>query len=285
MSFKGIKTHQLQHQTVELNQTSLLANFDLTHIWPGFVKIRYNSGFVKKLSHPTSLKQAIYTPNILTHVYIVYVNYIPNYLKAKRRNCRSIDAGANLMAFIWSELQSHMWAGEEEEVENRIVDFFHANLEPGSDTRILSEFTKPDGNLRCLVSTIAFGMGIGVNDITNVVHWGPAPDVLSYWQEVGRCARDGREGRALLYTPPYSVHKDRIDQATRSLLDSKQCLRYQVLSYLRVGSISDSDVEGCCHGPRCCSFCDNLVTNKSPAEQVEDQSHTIETEDDDQGDI
>ena len=34
---------------------------------------------------------------------------------------------------------------------------------------------------------------------SEILHWGPPPDLLSYWQEIGRCARDGGEGKAVSY--------------------------------------------------------------------------------------
>jgi len=47
---------------------------------------------------------------------------------------------------------------------------------------------------RCLISTVAFGMGVQIGNVEEVIHWGVAKDLLSYWQEAGRCARDGRPG-------------------------------------------------------------------------------------------
>jgi superfamily II DNA helicase RecQ len=67
------------------------------------------------------------------------------------------------------------------------------------ETRILEEFTKADSNIKVLISTVAFGMGVNITDIDIVVHWGLPTSPLSYWQEVGRCSRDGRNGYAVCY--------------------------------------------------------------------------------------
>lgn len=52
-------------------------------------------------------------------------------------------------------------------------------------TRIIESFTKPDGAVRIVISTVAFSMGMDVPDIHTVVHWGPPNDIESYVQETG----------------------------------------------------------------------------------------------------
>ena len=47
---------------------------------------------------------------------------------------------------------------------------------------------------------LAFAMGIDIDDIANVIHWGPTDDILDYWQDVNRCGRDGRQGYACMYS-------------------------------------------------------------------------------------
>ena len=52
---------------------------------------------------------------------------------------------------------------------------------------------------RIMVATKSFGMGIDKADIRLVLHHSPPGDLLSYAQEVGRAARDGNQGRVILY--------------------------------------------------------------------------------------
>jgi superfamily II DNA helicase RecQ len=71
------------------------------------------------------------------------------------------------------------------------IEMFHANTDT-KQKRILEEFTKADSNIKVLISTVAFGMGVNITDID--VYWGLPTSPLSYWQEVGRCSRGGRNG-------------------------------------------------------------------------------------------
>ena len=62
---------------------------------------------------------------------------------------------------------------------------------------IIKLFTK-NSQLRIVVATIAFGMGIDCAGVREVVHVGAPDDVESYIQETGRAGRDGQAALAML---------------------------------------------------------------------------------------
>jgi Werner syndrome ATP-dependent helicase len=54
------------------------------------------------------------------------------------------------------------------------------------------------GEIKCIVATTSFGMGIDAN-INLVLHYGLPPDMESYWQEVGRAGRDQSDAKCVLF--------------------------------------------------------------------------------------
>ena len=61
---------------------------------------------------------------------------------------------------------------------------------------ILQSFCCTNGNLRVVVATVAFGMGLDCPKVRQVIHWGPSSQ---YIQETGRARRDGLPAQAILY--------------------------------------------------------------------------------------
>jgi superfamily II DNA helicase RecQ len=168
-----------------------------------------------------------------------------------------------LYAFFYEALGQTLRVTTSDKEDRRLIDMFHSHVEPESIMRIPKVFAKSDSNLRILISSIAFGMGIQIPNVEYIIHWGPSQDVLLYWQEVGRCARDGRQGKALLYTPPYSVS---VKTSTKEMIEytrsgSQVCLRKFILRHIYLKEMSVEKLEQMCGGANCCSHCDLVHAN------------------------
>ena len=83
------------------------------------------------------------------------------------------------------------------------ASYYHGGMAARVRTTRHNEFLA--GNIRVMVATSAFGMGIDKPDIRWVVHMALPDSPDSYLQEIGRAGRDGQPARAVLLFRPEDV--------------------------------------------------------------------------------
>ena len=114
--------------------------------------------------------------------------------------------------------------------------------------------------IRCLISTVAFGMRIDIPDIRIACHWGESECVAQFWQEVGRTGRDGEPADAHLYHRQQKLSLCKQDM--RDLIvavKNDSCIRETILATLHIegmtifqqGSQNDK-CKCCCNCSRTC---------------------------------
>lgn len=155
---------------------------------------------------------------------------------------------------------------------------YHAGMDVKSRNGNQEAFIRDD--VRIIVATIAFGMGINKPDVRFVVHYDLPKNIESYYQQIGRAGRDGLFAHCLLllgygdiskirYFISQKENKKEIRIANNQLsvmlayAEATCCRRVPMLRYFGEEYLKES-----------CGACDNCVTGT----RVETRDLTLEAQ-------
>ena len=89
--------------------------------------------------------------------------------------------------------------------KNRMFTQFHAQYPDHEWEGVVLKLVEGKSKLRLMFVSVALGFGMDVRHIRCIVHIGVPYTLEEYFQEAGRCGRDGLSGNATIYFNSFDI--------------------------------------------------------------------------------
>jgi ATP-dependent DNA helicase RecQ len=156
-------------------------------------------------------------------------NFLPEFLRKQEQNsgiiyCLSRKSTEKMAAYISSL--------------GYLAAYYHAGMDADLRNHVQTEFSKD--NIKIVVATIAFGMGIDKSNVRYVIHIDLPKNIEGYYQETGRAGRDGAKAEAYLFFSKGDVMK------WRMMIDSGEDLEVNAILHRKLSKMATfAEISSC----------------------------------------
>ena len=146
----------------------------------------------------------------------------------------------------------------------RLVEMYTRCTQQYVKDTIIEKFTT-SSQLRIVIGTIAFGMGIDSPDVRQVIHWGISSDCEMYVQESGRAGRDGLQSRAITYYGKGDINRKFVSsQMIKYCINKERVCRRNIL-FEDFNDCQSIVLESLC---LCCDICQEKCSCDKCSDQI-----------------
>lgn len=169
--------------------------------------------------------------------------WVANGLKHKGTNaervliyCQTIKQCSIVYATIRGIIGDSMYLDPKSRNPRHVVLEMLHSCTPKNKENILKSFQDPQGCIRVLITTIAFGMGIHCKGVHHTIHFGPPKNPEAYVQESGRAGRDGKPSIShIIYQGLLLTH---VEREMKTYVKTSSCRREILMRHF--GIVLDS---------------------------------------------
>ena len=149
--------------------------------------------------------------------------------------------------------------------DGRVSEAYHAGMSKVLREKVQTKFST--GDIRIIVSTIAFGMGVDLI-VRCVIIIGSSSSIEEYWQQIGRAGRDNLEAETIIFFQykSFAISKAMLEKECKNILirKNKEKNLYTMKNYLYLETCRRKFVLNYFDQPPKffnCNKCDNCCRN------------------------
>lgn len=141
--------------------------------------------------------------------------------------CQTINQCGRIHSTLKAMIGDSFFIGTIGDRRNVGLEMLHSCSPSANKEAVLRSFNDPNGTIRVLVATIAFGMGVDCKGVHRTIHFGPSKNLESFVQETGRAGRDGKQSTSyLLYNGLLLAH---VEKDIKEYINNHECRRKTLL--------------------------------------------------------